>query len=115
VRVERRAQDAVDAEPGIPEAGVGVVHFALGPRNGATLIVRRRAVLLDRAVYSPEDRSREVGGAGSMLRYRLTQSDEPALKGLDCATLPLPPIGPAWLARLASRPVASGMASLRTV
>jgi hypothetical protein len=67
--------------------GVGVVHFALGPRNDATLIVRRRAVLLDRAVYSPVDRSREVGGAGSMARYRLTQSDEPALNGLDCATL----------------------------
>jgi hypothetical protein len=73
----------------VPEAGVGVVHVALGPRNDATLIVCRWAVLLDRAVYSPVDRSREVGGAGSMARYRLTQSDEPALNGLDCATLPL--------------------------
>jgi len=27
VRVEHHAQDAVDAEPGMPEAGVGVVHF----------------------------------------------------------------------------------------
>src|SRR6185503_3391959 len=27
------AQDAVDAEPGVPEAGVGVVHFAFGPRG----------------------------------------------------------------------------------
>jgi hypothetical protein len=55
----------------VPKAGVGVVHFALDPRNDATLIVRRRAVLLDRAVYSPQDRSREVGGAGAMVRYRL--------------------------------------------
>ena len=66
-----------------------IVHFALGPRNDATLIVRRRAVLLDRAVYSPVDRSREVGGAGSMARYRLTQSNDPSLNGLDCATLPV--------------------------
>ena len=25
------SQDAVDAEPGMPEAGVGVVHFPFGP------------------------------------------------------------------------------------
>jgi len=35
----------------MPEAGVGLVHFALGPRDSATLIVRR-----------------QVGGAGSMAR-----------------------------------------------
>ena len=28
-----RAEDAVDAEPGMPEAGVGVVHFPFGPRG----------------------------------------------------------------------------------
>jgi hypothetical protein len=36
VRVEHHAQDAVDAEPGMPEAGVGValfVHFVSGPRT----------------------------------------------------------------------------------
>ena len=34
------AQDAVDAEPRVPEAGVGVGHF-FGPRDGATLIRRQ--------------------------------------------------------------------------
>ena len=34
-RVEHRAQDAVDAEPGVPKARVGVVHFAFG-RNLAS-------------------------------------------------------------------------------
>jgi hypothetical protein len=27
------AQDAVDAEPGVPEAGVGVVHIPFGPHT----------------------------------------------------------------------------------
>ena len=31
-RGQHRAQDAVDAEPGVPETGVGVVHFPFGPR-----------------------------------------------------------------------------------
>jgi hypothetical protein len=31
--MQHHAQDAVDAEPGVPEAGVGVVHFALGLRG----------------------------------------------------------------------------------
>src|SRR5712691_1805007 len=31
--VQHRAQDAVDAEPGMPEAAVGVVHFPFGPRG----------------------------------------------------------------------------------
>jgi hypothetical protein len=34
------AQDTVDAKPRVPEASVGVVHFAFGPRDAATLIVR---------------------------------------------------------------------------
>ena len=29
--VQHHAQDAVDAEPGVPEAGISVVHFAFGP------------------------------------------------------------------------------------
>ena len=33
MRVQDHAQDAVDAEPGMPEASVGVVHFAFGPRG----------------------------------------------------------------------------------
>ena len=32
-RVQHHAQDAVDAEPGMPEAGVGVFPFAFGPRG----------------------------------------------------------------------------------
>ena len=32
VLVQHRVQDAVDAEPGMPEASVGVVHSAFGPR-----------------------------------------------------------------------------------
>src|SRR5437016_5206716 len=32
-RVQHHAQDAVDAEPGMPETGVGVVHFTFGPRG----------------------------------------------------------------------------------
>ena len=32
-RGEHHAQNAVDAEPGVPEAGVGVVHFTFGPRR----------------------------------------------------------------------------------
>jgi hypothetical protein len=39
-RARSYAQDAVDAEPEVPEAGVGVVHF-FGPRDGATLIRRQ--------------------------------------------------------------------------
>ena len=31
VRVEYHAQDVVDAEPQMPEAGVGVVHCDFGP------------------------------------------------------------------------------------
>ena len=31
--VQHHAQEAVDAEPGVPEAGVGVVHVAFGPRG----------------------------------------------------------------------------------
>src|SRR5882672_3390617 len=31
--VQHRTQDAVDAELGVPEAGVGVVHFPFGPRS----------------------------------------------------------------------------------
>jgi hypothetical protein len=34
VRVQHHAQDAVDAEPGMPEASVGVVHFPFGPPQG---------------------------------------------------------------------------------
>jgi hypothetical protein len=30
LRVKHHAQDAVDAEPGMPEASVGVVHFVFG-------------------------------------------------------------------------------------
>ena len=42
-RLQHHAHDTVDAEPrALPEAGVGVGHFAFGPRDGATLI--RRAV-----------------------------------------------------------------------
>src|SRR5438132_2559119 len=36
VRMEHHAQDAIDAEPGMPEAGVGValfVYFVSGPRG----------------------------------------------------------------------------------
>jgi len=29
-RLQHHTQDAVDAEPGVPEAGVGVVHFPFG-------------------------------------------------------------------------------------
>jgi hypothetical protein len=32
-RMEHHAQDAVDAEPRVPEAGVGAVDFAFGPRG----------------------------------------------------------------------------------
>jgi hypothetical protein len=32
-RVQHHAPDAVDAEPGVPEAGVGVAHFPFGPRG----------------------------------------------------------------------------------
>jgi hypothetical protein len=32
-RVQHHPQDTVDAEPGVPEAGVGVVRFAFGPRG----------------------------------------------------------------------------------
>src|SRR5207245_10257991 len=32
VRMEHHTQNAVDAEPGMPETGVGVVHFPFGPR-----------------------------------------------------------------------------------
>ena len=30
-RLQHHAQRAVDAEPGVPEAGVGVSHFPFGP------------------------------------------------------------------------------------
>jgi len=42
VHVQHHSQHAVDAEPGVPEAGVGVAHFVFGMRDGATLIVRRQ-------------------------------------------------------------------------
>ena len=38
---QHHAEDAVDAEPWMPEAGVGVVYFDFGLRDGATLILRR--------------------------------------------------------------------------
>ena len=44
VLVQHRAQDTVDAKPRVPEALVGValfVHLVFGPRDEATLIVRR--------------------------------------------------------------------------
>jgi hypothetical protein len=44
-RVQHHAQDAVDAESAMPEAGVGValfVHLVFGPRDDATLIRRRQ-------------------------------------------------------------------------
>ncbi len=31
--LQDHAQDAVDAEPGMPEASVGVAHFPFGPRG----------------------------------------------------------------------------------
>src|SRR6266545_3669564 len=34
-RVQHRAQDAVDTQPGMPEAGAGVAHFPFGPRWSA--------------------------------------------------------------------------------
>ena len=36
-----RAEDAVDPEPGMPEAGVVSVHFVFGPR-GSTVSERQR-------------------------------------------------------------------------
>ena len=33
VRLQHHAQNAVDAEPGVPEAGVDSVHFAFGLRG----------------------------------------------------------------------------------
>jgi hypothetical protein len=39
-RVQHHAQDAVDAEPGVSEASVGVVHFAFPPR-GSTVSGRQ--------------------------------------------------------------------------
>jgi len=41
-RLQHHTQDAVDAEPGVPEAGVAVGHFPFGSRDDATLIVRRQ-------------------------------------------------------------------------
>ena len=38
--MQHHAQDAVDAESGVPEAGVGVGHFPFGPR-GSTVSGRR--------------------------------------------------------------------------
>jgi hypothetical protein len=35
--VQHHAQDAVDAQPGMPEAGVGIAHFAFGSPRGPTL------------------------------------------------------------------------------
>jgi hypothetical protein len=32
-RVQHHPQDAVDVEPGMPEAGVGITHFVFGPRG----------------------------------------------------------------------------------
>jgi len=37
VRVQHHAQEAVDAEPGVPEASVGVVHFAFSPQTVAPI------------------------------------------------------------------------------
>src|SRR5947207_1345636 len=39
-RGQHHAQDAVDAEPGVPETGVGVVHLTFGSR-GSTVSGRQ--------------------------------------------------------------------------
>jgi hypothetical protein len=31
--MQHHSQDPIDAEPGMPEVGVGVVHFPFGPRG----------------------------------------------------------------------------------
>ena len=36
-RLQHHAQDAVDAESRVPEAGVGVVHFAFSPQTVASI------------------------------------------------------------------------------
>ena len=41
--MEHHAQDAVDAEPRVPEADVSVGHFPFGSPDDATLIVRQRS------------------------------------------------------------------------
>ncbi len=41
-RLQHHAQNAADAEPGAPEAGVDVGHLPFGSRDDATLIVRRQ-------------------------------------------------------------------------
>jgi hypothetical protein len=94
--VQHHAQDAVDAESAMPEAGVGValfVHLVFGPRDDATLIRRRQPSSSTvqpfwkgartsvgpsectggspSRFYSPDDadgRRRGVGGPGSMDR-----------------------------------------------
>ena len=50
--VQHRAQDAVDAEPGVPEAGVGVDHFPFGPRG--SMVPGQKAVReADRSDLAP--------------------------------------------------------------
>ena len=48
-RMPHHAQDAVDAEPGVPEASVGVVHFAFGPEGPR----RRRGTQVECSCGSP--------------------------------------------------------------
>jgi hypothetical protein len=45
--VQHHAKQAMDAEPGMPEAGVGVVHFVFGPR-GSTVSGRQANVSVSR-------------------------------------------------------------------
>ena len=38
-RVKHHAQDAVDAEPGMPDVGISVVHFAFGSHRNTSAVV----------------------------------------------------------------------------